>query len=316
VARLLDAVLGHDDQVSRLLKSFHQGQLPQTFLFVGPSGIGKKQVALGISQVLLCEKKEEAACGICPSCLRVVRQQHESLRIVEPEKNVIKIEQTREILNFLSFKSLSENRVVILDRAETLNPQAGNSLLKILEEPTANTYFFLMAPSAAHVLTTLRSRSQIVSFQPLTAEQMRKRSPAPEWALRASLGSFERLREFHEPSELAARGEAQNFLSHLLSEPQGFLRPEIKSSYRERSHALSLSRHLSLLLRDAVVWQGGERSYLLNPDQTKLLSELAELPRTQLLHWAEKSLDLERALLQNRDSSLVFEQFWIESRNL
>ncbi len=330
MARLLDAVIGHEQQILRLIRSYQQDHLPQTFLFVGPSGIGKKQVALGLAQLLLCEILSEkssekssekvggtasSACGQCASCLRVAKLQHESLRLIEPEKNVIKIEQTREILNFLSFRSLSHNRVVILDQAETLNPQAANSLLKMLEEPTSNTYFFLLAPSSAHVLSTLRSRSQIVSFQPLAVSQMRQRVQAPEWALRASLGSFERLHEFQDPSELAARGEAQSFLRHFLQEPQGFLRSEIKSSYRERSHGLSLSRHLSLLLRDAVAWQGGERNYLLNPDQSELLSQLAQKPRAQLLRWAEKSLDLERALLQNRDSSLVFEQFWIEGRN-
>lgn len=314
MARLLDSVLGHKNQIHHLLESFQGDHLPQTFLFVGPSGIGKKQVALGLAQAILCETGK-AGCGHCPSCLRVAKGGHESLRLVLPEKNLIKIEQTRAILDFLSLRSISANRVVIIDEAELMNPQAANSLLKILEEPAVGTYFFLLAPSPTHVLSTLRSRSQIVRFQPLTQEQMKNLSPAPDWALRASLGSFERLKEFQDAGEIEARGDAQVFLRTLLQDQQGHTRPEVRAGFKERSHALSLARHLSLFLRDVAFWQAGERNHLLNLDQSDLLADLAQLPIATILKWSEKALDLEKSLLQNRDSSLVFEQFWIESQN-
>ncbi len=314
MARLLDSVLGHKNQIQNLLQSYEGDHLPQTFLFVGPSGIGKKQVALGLAQALLCETSK-TACGQCPSCLRVAKSSHESLRLVLPEKNLIKIEQTRSVLDFLSLRSISKNRVVLIDEAETMNPQAANSLLKILEEPFPGTYFFMTAPSPTHVLSTLRSRSQIIRFQPLSLEQMRSLSPAPDWALRASLGSFERLKEFQDAGEVEARNDAQIFLRSLLQDPQGYTRPEVRAGFKERSHGLSLARHLSLLLRDAVFWQAGERTHLLNPDQSELLAEIAQRPSASILHWSEKALDLERALKQNRDSALVFEQFWIESQN-
>lgn len=315
MARLLDSILGHQKNIEAFLHAFEGDRLPNTFLFVGPSGIGKRTVAEALAQALLCETSKQA-CGFCPSCQRVAKKHHESLRFVEPEKTQIKIEQTREILDFLSLRSLTTRRVVIIDHADKLNPQAGNSLLKILEEPSSDTYFFLIAPSPTHVLTTLRSRSQIMSFRPLSLEQLRQKSHGPEWALRASQGSLERVKTFSDPDEVEARSLAVEIIKSWLREPQGFLRQEFREAFRSRAHAVSLSQYLGLLLKDAVSWQLGERDRLLNPDQMELFKSLETYPLAHLMETAQQALRLESAFLQNRDSQLVFEEFWIQTQVL
>jgi DNA polymerase III subunit delta' len=314
MARLLDGVLGHQEILARLLASHHQGKLPSTFLFVGPHGVGKKTFAHAFAQALLCEKSENA-CGECGACLRVQRKSSEGLLFIEPEKNQIKIEQARRILDFLSLRSLSLARAIVVDGAEYLNPQASNALLKILEEPPPQTYFFLTAPSSEHVLTTIRSRCQVVHFSPLTGEQMRKKSTAPEWIIRASQGSFSRLAELSEAEALAAREQAFRFLDMWLVEPKAYLLPEWREMIRDRGDALLLSRHLSLILRDAVMWQAGERKQILNPDKNKTLEEIARrVVQDQLQDMAAKALKIENSLASHRDSQLVFEEFWLTTQ--
>lgn len=328
MARLVDRIIGHQDIIQRFLKSLENGTLPHAYLFVGPSGVGRKATALALAQAFLCEKSPKV-CGVCGSCLRVTSfvshkitkasptagQGTESLLVIEPEKNQIRIDQARQILDFLNLKSVSKNRVVIINGAELLNPQAANSLLKSLEEPPEGTYFFLIAPSPAHVLSTLRSRSQVVSFRPLTVEEMKTKVSAPEWALKASQGSFERLSQLLEKDEQEIRESALAWLQDWTTEEQGYLKPEHKDLVRDRENARSLAHHLSWLLRDALYLKLGADEKVLNSDKISQLQKItSEISSEHLQRSCEKALWIEQKLDANQDASLVFEQFWIETR--
>jgi DNA polymerase-3 subunit delta' len=329
MARLLDQLVGHDQIVERFLAARAAGRLPHTFLFVGTPGVGKKLTAMALAQALICEVSPEA-CGLCGPCVRISKlampatgvvakdfvppHATESLLVVEPERSVIKVDQAREVLDFLTLRS-NTRRAVIIDSAETLNPQAANSLLKVLEEPPDGTYFFLIASSPTQVLPTLQSRSQIVSFSPLTTEQMKKRSRAPEWALRASSGSFEKLQMLTEKVELEIRESACAWLQSWMKDPQGYLQDEFRQIARDRSIAPRLADHLLMLLRDAIFYQLGAKNSVMNLDKETFVAELAKLPANSLNTAVEKALQLQKLLTQNFDSSLMFEQFWIESRH-
>jgi DNA polymerase-3 subunit delta' len=329
MARLLNQIVGHQEILEQLLGAQAKGRLPSTFLFVGPEGVGRKKTALALAQSLVCtavEKSDEpGACGQCGPCLRMAKMQSEALLLIAPEKNQIKIDQAHQVVEFLQLQSISKARVVIIDSAEAMNPQAANSLLKILEEPPADCYFFMIAPSPQHVLPTLRSRAQVVRFAPVPIVEMQKairlkNGTAPDWALRASQGSFSRLSHLQNTDELESRDSAALFLQLWVEGPSSYLKPEWRELIRERSSAIAMTRHLNLFLRDAVVaHELGEKSDLspkkdsaiLNPDKWNLISKLANIERSRLHDFAEKALRLEGALLANRDVQLVFEEFWL-----
>ncbi len=317
MARLLDSVLGHSEIIQRFLQSFSSGRLAHTFLLVGPAGVGRKTVALALAQAILCEQSS-SACGVCGSCLRVAKLNStgtEGLLLIEPEKNMIKIDQAHQVLEFLNLRALGKNRVVILDRAETLNSQAGNSLLKVLEEPPAGTYLFMIAPSPEHVLPTLRSRAQVVAFRPLSISEMQKKLSAPEWALRASQGSFERLAQLLEKDELQLRESALLWLEDWTQDPLAYLKSANKDLVRGRDNALSLALHLSWLLRDALYLKLGSPEKILNSDKLPQLQKISDkLPSERLFNACEKALWIEQNLNKNFDPALLFEQFWIETR--
>jgi len=89
--------------------------------------------------------------------------------VVEPEKNVLKIEQMRQLQQDIIFKPLEgRKKAVIIDAAEKMNPPAANCLLKTLEEPPEDTVLVLIAHSVSDMLPTVLSRCQRLHFSPLS----------------------------------------------------------------------------------------------------------------------------------------------------
>lgn len=321
MAGLLDFIVGHRELIQTWKIARREGRLPHATLLTGPSGIGKKQTALAFAQVLLCEKAEsltgeilaDEACGLCGNCLRMLKQQNESCLAIAPEKNQIKLEQAREILDFLSLKAVRKNRVVIVDQAELLNNQSANSLLKIIEEPPEGSFFFLTAPSSKHVLPTIRSRCQILRFAPLTVDELKKKSPrSPEWALRSAMGSFEKLAELAAPEEQEIRASALRWVSDVKTKGHGFLESDWRLVAKDRDYCTRLYGQLATLFRDAAYVQLGATEQVINSDQLKDLSALSTWPLSGLFESIEACLSAEKALQQNRDSQLVFDELWLE----
>jgi len=311
VARLLDQVLGHKEVIAKLLGTFAGARPGQTFLFAGPAGVGKKKIALGLAQALLCETSR-TACGRCGSCVRVAAKAHESLKVIEPEGPQIKIDESREVIEFLNLQGLTKRRVVVIDQAQTLNLQAANSLLKTLEEPPAETYFFLIAPSVAGVLPTIRSRSRIVTFKPLLAEEIRRGAgTAPEWAVRACQGSFEKLAQLQEGPEQDLRREALSLLRQFLEDRDFLTDDSWRECFKERARSQRILSYWVSLLRDALYYQENRKDSIMNVDQTESLQLLAGESRQALLGLLAKALKVEAEILQNRDVCLLIEEFWI-----
>lgn len=314
MARLLDQVFGHQEVVAQLVQTLAGPRPGQTFLFVGLSGIGKKKVALGLAQGLLCEHTVKA-CGSCASCLRLASGAHESLRVIEASGPQIKIDDSREILSFLNLQSLTKRRVVIIDQAQTLNLQAANALLKILEEPPEETYFFLIAPSSAGLLPTIRSRSRTVQFRPLSLADMKRAVPeAPEWALRASQGSFEKLGHLQEGPEQELRAESLSLLQRFLEEEDFLMESGWREAFKERARAQKIISYWVSFLRDVLYFKQDPKSLIMNIDQLDLLKNLARRNVQELLNLTESALSVETSIVQNRDVSLLIEEFWVKRK--
>lgn len=312
--RLLDQIVGHQDTIEKILHSFEDGKPGQTFMFVGSHGIGKKQTALGLAQALLCEKNRRA-CGQCAGCLRVEKNHHESLRLVEADGPQIKIDQAREVIDWLSLRSLGENRVVVIDQAQTMNPQAANSLLKILEEPPAGTFFFLIAPSPAGILPTLKSRSRVVHFKPITPEQMLTKENAPTWMIKASGGSFEKLKDLHDPAEQQTRLKAVEMLQLFLKDADFLTNENWRSFFKDRVQAQKIMSYWVSFLRDAVFFIHQAKSQVVNVDQVAVLQTLSLRSADELLSLIHKCQRSEAAFNSNQDAVLLLEKIWVNEKD-
>lgn len=311
---LLDHLVGHQDLMQSLKNSFQRNQLAHSLLFFGPSGIGKKRYALALAQIILCEKQE--GCGVCGPCRRVESGASESLLHVAPEKNVIRVEKAREVIDWLSLRSIQKYRVVVIEEAHLLNPATANSLLKILEEPPENTFFILTSLSRQRVLATIRSRCQLIHFAPLSYEEMKsstKMSSYPDWALQSCYGSFEKLEQLLDKQEVETRLQAGEFLQRWLTKEQIYLQPEWKENIKDRKDSLAMVNYWLRYFRDAMVFQQSESAPLLNPDQKKLIQPLSRISSNQLMRAVQLLGEAEVGLLTQKDPQLTMEEFWIRS---
>ncbi|MFP6808972.1 MAG: DNA polymerase III subunit delta' [Pseudomonadales bacterium] len=163
-----------------LQQQLDQQRLPHALLLSGISDIGKKEFALSFAAQLLCRKPEgdnssnRQACGDCASCYLVNAGSHPDLRVVRPEESrLIRIEQIRDLIHWAAQTSQQGGaKIAVLYPGERMNVQSANALLKCLEEPGANTYFFLITDQAGRLLPTIRSRCQALSFPVPDADQV------------------------------------------------------------------------------------------------------------------------------------------------
>lgn len=156
-----------ENQWQRLLGQEQAGKLAHAYLLAGPPGLGKLIFARRFARYLLCSnKKKGQPCGSCHNC-SLAKQGHPDLLMIAPQEGSrdVKIAQIRELAEFILLTSHAGGaRIVIVDHAHAMNSSSANALLKTLEEPTAQTYLFLISDAPGTLLPTIRSRCQRVQF--------------------------------------------------------------------------------------------------------------------------------------------------------
>lgn len=160
------------------IENRHNNLLHHAYIISGVDGLGQQALVDSLSSSLLCRHNQQnniigLACGSCKSCLLLAAGTHpDKLHITfeiadtGKQKTQIVVEQIRHIFEFVfSTAQLNKNKCIIIDPATAMNRNASNALLKSLEEPPANTFFFLIANKMGRLLPTIRSRCQMLPLQ-------------------------------------------------------------------------------------------------------------------------------------------------------
>lgn len=175
----------------RLHRYLGTGRLHPALLFVGTDAPSKRQVLKDSVRALFCERrpaKTFTACGACRGCKKLESGHHpDFLEFPEPEGEPIKIESVREVtLAMETAPAEAPLRIAFIDECHRMTAPAANALLKSLEEPKPDRYFWLASTQPASLLPTVRSRC--VSFRLGTDGDTEQ--PPPEMAQRfaAALG--------------------------------------------------------------------------------------------------------------------------------
>lgn len=152
--------------LKRLLRS---GHVPHAILFSGMAGIGKEAAAREFAKVLNClDLQDMDCCDRCDSCRKMDQGHHPDLIRLESEGAYIKVGQIRGLQDRSRFRPFEGRwRVVIMKDAQNLREEAGNALLKLLEEPPEKNLFILLALEPQMLLSTIVSRCCHIRFQPL-----------------------------------------------------------------------------------------------------------------------------------------------------
>lgn len=91
----------------------------------------------------------------------------------EDKLSIISKDASREIIKTLALKPFeSKNKVMIIWQPESMHPAAANGILKILEEPSPNTFFILVTNAADQLMPTIISRTQIVTIPLLSDDEL------------------------------------------------------------------------------------------------------------------------------------------------
>ena len=182
-------ITGHEAAVELLDNSLRNDRLSHAYLFVGPAQVGKMTLAINLAQALNCEK-DDKPCGACSSCQRIMNSQHADVQVIdlaagkteitidqikEAGKTKISTDQIKDLEHYASLKPFEgRSRVFIIANSELMSSEAANRLLKTLEEPPPFVHIILLSTSEKAILSTIRSRCQMLELRPIAISAIEK----------------------------------------------------------------------------------------------------------------------------------------------
>ncbi len=159
-------IIGHT-AVKNFLISVPIAHFPQTLLFVGPRSVGKTTLAHTACARLLEITPEAAA-----THPQVIHLTAGSDPKTGAPRAAISVSMIRELRGLFALHQ-SAPRIILIERAEELNAESSNALLKIMEEPTRQLFFMILAQSIESVLPTIVSRAACVHMSQVGRDELR-----------------------------------------------------------------------------------------------------------------------------------------------
>ena len=191
--REVDRLFGHDAALAEFGDALQSGRLHHAWMLVGPEGVGKATLAYRLAREVLARGEEGAPQAPItadhPVFRKVAGLGHPNLLLIRRSWNEktkrysqwIGVDEVRRLRNFLGHSAGETGwRVVVVDRADDLNQNAANALLKALEEPPPRTLFLLVATAEGRIPVTIRSRCRTLRVTALGHEEL-------EGAVRAAI---------------------------------------------------------------------------------------------------------------------------------
>lgn len=192
------SLIGQENARRVLTRTADRNQLPNSYLFDGPEGVGKWATALALTAYLNCrDPKDGDSCGLCPACIQIGKLQFPNLYIAVPtppsksEKEELanywdilnaKIEEpysliggeremtipvatVRTIRSSLSQKAnQTGKRIIIIEQMDRMRTTSADALLKLIEEPPPQTLIIITTSKPERLLPTIISRCRRLRF--------------------------------------------------------------------------------------------------------------------------------------------------------
>ncbi|MCD1261911.1 DNA polymerase III subunit delta' [Paenibacillus athensensis] len=310
-----------------LQNGLRRGKLSHAYIFSGPVGTGRMEMAMALAKAIYCKTSIDDACGECLECRKVEHGNHPDLHIVQPDGASIKIEQIRELQKEFAYRATaSGTKIYMLQQADKMTVQAANSLLKFLEEPASQVVAILITENGSALLPTIQSRAQWIAFTPMPREELVEAlladgHPAalalPAAHLTAGLLAARELITANWFAEMRnvvlqlAKETATRFPSSLLTLQQKVIKTELAD------HMSSLFDLLILWFKDMVQLRLERRDKLVYADQLDWMGSLA-LSRdvAEWVRMMEQAVDLQKRLRFNANAQLVVEKMLVEMQGV
>ncbi|REJ79119.1 MAG: hypothetical protein DWQ47_06660 [Acidobacteria bacterium] len=319
---MFETILGNQGAKKLLERLVRSRRLPQSLLFSGRSGVGKRMFAVELARALVCvDKKDELPCGTCPACVRagnidlpkhgnrddhkrVIFSGHPDVGMIVPHGQTIFIDAVRDLEREANFRPFeADARMFVIDDAEKLSSvkdNSANALLKTLEEPPESAHIILVTSRPLLLLSTIRSRCQAIRFGPIDKEEIAAHlrdemdfaSEDAELVAGLSQGSLGRalatdLGEFREKRkqmlEVVTRCIRRDSFAALMRTSESITDAKAREAYGESLDTLQT------LIHDIWTLTNRPSAKIVNFDLEKALRGLAsETDSARLVEWLEE----------------------------
>ena len=303
----VERIKGQEEAIATVKRALQQKKIAHSYIFSGPAGIGKTSVALGFAKLLNCANGNDLSCDECSSCRKIDSLTHPDLFFVDREDEAasISIGQIRRLQQRLSLKpSEAKYKVIIIVKAEHMNDEAANCLLKILEEPTPDTVFILTVSNQLLLPRTILSRCQIIRFRPLTREVVRQiltegfSVDETQAGLLAALSgcNVERALSLKEKDAIAWKN---SILDMFISSRAELTQQDIVTLGKDRQAKIEAIDILMGFYRDLLVYKFTHQAdMLINIDRVDTITDMAQKMDTVAIQRGIKGISDARGLLE------------------
>ena len=304
--RFFEDIVGNEDLRRRVGEAVSAGRFPHAVIIEGQDGIGKNLMARQIAAALLCTGAGAAGtlpCGRCAFCRKTAENRMpDVVTVTREEKATIGVDPIRAIRSDMYLSATEAPRkIYIIDDAHTMTVQAQNALLKVLEEPPTEVNILLLCERSEALLSTIRSRAQILRMTPLSEEELERfadRQPALQVIRRGQPDVWQDLK-------LACGGCAGHLLA-LAGRGQAPLSDALKRLAPKRKELTEDLATLSLALRDLCLCECDENAPLLfYTDRTRAVETARALGRARLCAMFEAVSQVMGDLAGNANVGLV-----------
>jgi len=218
-------IIGHERQLKYLTRVIARGHLAHAYLFHGPEHVGKETVARAAAKFLICPHARARKCALadaddgCAVCISIDAGTHQDVTLLGPKRALVSIhdkrkeipiEDIRELKRLFAYSVRSTGwRIAILSDADKMSREASDAFLKMLEEPGARTFFFLITSARERMSATVASRAIPMGF-----------SLVPDDTLGASLQKHGSFKEAEIPEMLALAAGRPGIAWTLAKDPE------------------------------------------------------------------------------------------------
>lgn len=300
-----------------LSRQIQNRRVSHAYLLAGQHPLPLKEMGRAFAKALHCQQPIEGdSCDRCLNCLRFEHGNDPEYLEVSPDGAFIKAEQIVQIQAFLT-KRREEGipRIYLIEEAERISPQAVHRLLKTLEEPVGHTVAILLSTQPSRLLSTIRSRCQLVRLSPTPpAEIAEVLMDEGVEAQKAHVAAYltENLEEAREVARWEGFEELQNGMVQWMQLLPG--RPVEASMLladwfkKEDKEFTRWFVDLALMwLRDLLVLHAGLPALIFGGKQEILQQQLSIWTKEQILDAASRLTGIRRKMELNVGLQLALE---------
>ncbi len=298
----------HEALMNRLIENVRRSANANTYIFEGAEGLCRHDAARLFAHTLVCENENTAPCGVCRACIEAKAGSHPDIIHITKEKGraTLGVGPIRDMITECLIKPFHErHKVFIIDDGDALTTEAQNAFLKIIEEPPEYAVFIIVCTSAELLLQTVRSRSVIITFPPVSDDTVRNyiETNYPDetridFLVRYCAGIPKAADNIISRSDFEQlRDDALGLTPKILSQKKIHAFAAAKYFDANKDSAAELCDIILMYLRDALVFSMGATDKIINTDKYEKISLLASTYSPALIARAADEIILAKNMI-------------------